>query len=543
MVLEDGSRWGEVATPDQWADMDALLTPGGPRRHFWLRARGRSKTTDSAAASLALMLTKFGPGDELVAAAAGKDQAGLIIRKIRGLADRTRELAGCIDIQNYRVITPRTGAVLDVVSSDLATSWGRTPAWLILDEIANHPSAETAERFADSLLTALVKRADSLVLAITTPSSPAHWSYRLWTAALEDPLWRTSVVSGPAPWQSAEELASEKRRLSPAMWRRLFECEWCALEDSVADEAALAECVRHQGPLLPRQGIPYVIGFDLSVSTDHTAVVVAHLEDVSGQRTVVVDRLEAWIPRGGRQVDLSDVEAWIMEAARDYGAQIVGDPFQAASMIQRIRAAGLRVKPVQFTAGNNSKRAQMLTRLVRDRCLDLPDDPDLRAEMLSLRLAEGSTPGTLRLTSDSTSGGHHDRATALMLCAEELLAQPAGSMLDMYGMVYCGTCSQPYPVRYEDCPRCHPGVKEKPAAVIAASRPAPEAGGWAAAAGIRYCDAAGHPYSGQIHGDRCPHCHKAAMGFLGSGGQRGGIPGPGSTGTRKGFPGFGGIHR
>jgi hypothetical protein len=43
MILDDGSRWGESATPDQWQDMEALLSASGPRRHFWLRARGRSK--------------------------------------------------------------------------------------------------------------------------------------------------------------------------------------------------------------------------------------------------------------------------------------------------------------------------------------------------------------------------------------------------------------------------------------------------------------------------------------------------------------------
>ena len=56
MVLEDGSRWGESAVPEQWDDMEALLDTGGVRKHFWLRARGRSKSFDTGAATLATML-------------------------------------------------------------------------------------------------------------------------------------------------------------------------------------------------------------------------------------------------------------------------------------------------------------------------------------------------------------------------------------------------------------------------------------------------------------------------------------------------------
>jgi hypothetical protein len=543
MVLEDGARWGEVATPEQWDDMEALLSATGPRRHFWLRARGRSKTTDCAAASLAMMLTCFGGGDECYAAAAGRDQAGLILRKVRGIAERTPELAGAVEIQNYRILTPRTGAVLDVISSDLATSWGKTPRWLFVDEIANHGSGETAQQFADALLTSLIKRSDSQGLCATTPSSPSHWSHALWQVALDDPLWRTSVMAGPAPWQDPAELASERARLPESLWRRLFECEWAEADDALADAAAVAACVRHEGPLPPVPGAVYVVAFDLSVSSDHTAVCVAHIAEDGPQRTVVVDRLAAWIPRGGRQVDLGEVEAWIFQATRDYGgAAIVGDPYQAVSMIQRMKNAGLQVKPVQFSAGTNSRRAQMLLRLVRDRCLDLPDDEALRKELLSLRLQEGTSPGVLKLTTDGSSSGHYDRVTSVMLAAEELLGRPGGSMLAAYGMVYCERCGRAYPDRYVECPACHPGAAEKPPVVIAAARPKPAAGGFAAANGIRYCEARNHPYDGKLHGDRCPHCHGQAMGLLRNAGRSGGLPGTGGIGRPGGmFRGFSGI--
>jgi hypothetical protein len=547
MVLDSGARWGEEATPEQWADMEALLSPDGPRRHFWLRARGRSKTFDAGAATLAMMLAGgLGGGDEAYAAAAGRDQAALLMRKVRAIAEHTPELAGAVEIQNYRLITPRTGAELTVISADLASSWGRTPRWLFVDEIANHDRGESAQTFIESLLTSLPKRGDSQALAATTPSSPSHWSHDLWKTALEDPLWRASLTAGPAPWQSEAELESERRRLPESLWRRLFLCEWAEADDALADAAAVEACVRHDGPLSPQAGVEYIVSFDLSVSHDHTAVVVAHMEDASGRRDVVVDRLEAWIPHGGRQVDLQDVEAYIAQAARDYnGAQVVGDMYQAANMVQRLRDGGLRVKPVVFTAVTNSRRAQMLLRLIRDQALDLPDDAALRKELLSLRLAGGVTPGTLKLTTDGSSGGHHDRATALMLAAEEMLSRPGGSWMDVHGMRYCSKCKQAHPVRQEQCPRCHapnPQAAARPASEPAggpagrgeAAKPVPvQMSGWGAAIlplDAVQCAAAGHVYNGAVHGDRCPQCIAGTLGFLRGGRQLGG-----------GFGGMGGI--
>jgi hypothetical protein len=555
MVLDDGTRWGESATPDQWDDMKALLDAGGPRRHFWLRARGRSKTWDCAAASLALMLSgAIRPGDECYAAAGGRDQAGLILRKVRGIGDRTPELAGAVDIQNYRIITGRTGAMLDVISSDLATSWGKTPRWLFVDEISNHDTGEVARAFADALLTSLVKRPDSQCLCATTPSSPAHWSYALWQAALDDPLWRTSVVSGPAPWQSPAELESERRRLPPSMWRRLFECEWAEADDALADAAAVDACARHGEPLPPQPGTVYVVSFDLSVSSDHTAVAVAHTdEQPGGQRTVVVDRLQAWVPKGGRQVDLGDVESWITQASRDYGgAVITGDPYQAVAMCQRLRDAGHQVKAVQFTSATNSRRAQMIMRLIRDQTIALPADGALRAELLSLRLTEGASPGILRLATDGSAGGHYDRVTAVMLAAEELLSHGTGSWRGVYGdTIACESCGHYYLATRPACQWCNvpnPGyTTPAPSTVPAASQASPKAepvtvnpGSYASAYyppnPVR-CTA-GHVYDGKASPDRCPQCIKATTGLL-QGLGRGVNPFGGGMLGRGGFGGGG----
>jgi hypothetical protein len=65
--------------------------------------------------------------------------------------------------------------------------------------------------------------------------------------------------------------------------------------------------------------------------------------------------------------------------------------------------------------------ATLLYRLITDRDLALPDDPELLEELANLRLKETSS-GTLRF--DHDSGRHDDRAVALALAATHLTERP-----------------------------------------------------------------------------------------------------------------------
>lgn len=515
MVLDNGSRWGESATDRQWQDMESLLSPDGPRRHFWLRSRGSSKTFDSGAAILAMMLAGgLRPGDELYAAAAGREQAGHLARKIRLIAAATPELEGAVEIQNFRVLTPRTGAVLDVVSSDLSTAWGKTPRWVFIDEIANHDTTDTARSFVEALLTSLPKRRDSVLLAATTPSSPNHWARGLWDTAQADPLWRCSIVAGPAPWQDPAELEGERRRLTPSLWRRLFLCEWAELDDQLATMEQVRACIGHEGILPPDPDCAYVHGADLSYARDMTAVATCHVDIRAGKEVLVLDRMRSWRPAKGRQVPLGEVADYTSAQVRAYGGLIHADPYQGVTAIQEWRAAGHQVKAATFSPQENSRRASLLLSLIRERQLDLPDDPELFQEITSLRLAEGSTPGVLKLTTDGSSEGHFDRCMALMLAAQELMTRPAGSWLAAYAAVLCDDCGNAYPDHHGACPACHPHLISGQVADAPAVTETVSAGGWMAAYGAEVCGS-GHAYVPRKGRDGCPRCRPGAGGMRG----------------------------
>lgn len=438
LVVDDaGTRWGERAVAVQRRDAEALVDVRRwkPRRHWVSRSRGYAKTDDLGAVTLAVLLEQLRPGDEAIGVAADRDQARILVDRIRWLAARTPELRNAVEVGAYTVTT-RAGVRFEAIAADAPSSWGRTPGWAVADELCVWSETPGAKQLWDSVSTAVVKARGRLAV-ITTSGSPDHWSRAVYEHAVADRSWRVSETHGPAPWIDAEELASERRRLPESVYARLFENQWTSTEDRLLAYEDVLACAVLPGPLDPERGLSYVIGVDLALRNDRAAVAVCHGEQLGAEHggglRVVCDRLDIFIPTRGREIDLSAVEALVEARARTFnGAQVVFDPAQAWQMMQRLRRAGLRIVEHTFSASANSKRALALLELVRGRRLAIPDDRDLIEELASLRLVERG-PGLYRY--DHVAGKHDDAATALSLCAVTLLARPTGTPLRSFSPV------------------------------------------------------------------------------------------------------------
>jgi hypothetical protein len=169
-----------------------------------------------------------------------------------------------------------------------------------------------------------------------------------------------------------------------------------------------------------------MVGVDLSVTSDYTAVAVCHAEQAENARRLVVDDLVVWKPSRRSPLDMSVVEAHIADVATRYGAVVVADKYQAVGMVQRLRAGGVLARGEDMTAQSNTRRALLVHQLLRDRLLEIPDDAELIDELASLTLRE-STPGTYRLETVGKGNGHRDRTTAISLAAEVAMARRAAS--------------------------------------------------------------------------------------------------------------------
>lgn len=247
----------------------------------------------------------------------------------------------------------------------------------------------------------------------------------------------------------------------------------------------------HAEALDPVASCQYVHGVDLGFARDLSAVATCHAEVRDGRQVLVVHRLRAWRPSKGRQVPLTEVEAYVTEVVHQYGGLIAVDPYMAIPSCERWRSAGFAVKQAKFNVTENSRRAALLLQLIRGGQADLPGDPALLTEIAALRLREGSTPGMYKLVSEGGGPGHHDRATAIMLAAAELMARPTGSFLDAYSVTYCANCRGPVPYG-RPCQGCGTVAPERPTSGgDGATTPTqtPRVSAW----GVAKCPQ-GHPY-------------------------------------------------
>jgi phage terminase large subunit-like protein len=421
--LEDGRRWGEAAEPWQRSDAEALLDETGPRLHYQTRPRGGSKTTDASACSACALVAQLPPRSRSYAAAADAGQAALLLDALGGFVARTDGLAGALRVDASKVTSTRSGATLEVLAADEASSWGLRPHLLVVDEFAAWPTTRGPRRFWTSLFSALPKVPGSRLLILTTAGEPSHPAYKLLERARASGAWRVSEVPGPTPWLDPADLDEQRAELPAWEFERLHLNRWVESDDRLSNVADLAACVTLDGPRERAPGRRYALGLDVGLRHDRTALVVCSVEQ--GRSGVALDRLAVWQGSRARPVSLDTVEAAIVEAWSSYGRPpLVADPWQSAQLCQRLRARGVRVVEFTFSASSVSRLALRLHGLIREHALALPDDPELIDELASVRLRETS-PGSYRL--DHEHGAHDDRAIALALAADHLLARPGPS--------------------------------------------------------------------------------------------------------------------
>jgi hypothetical protein len=213
--------------------------------------------------------------------------------------------------------------------------------------------------------------------------------------------------------------------LTEPEFRRLVLNEWAERDDALTTLEDVAALVAHPGPLEPVAGRRYVLALDIGLRNDATVLVVAHLATHRGVRTVVVDRVWRWKGTRLRPVQLSEVEATITTAWKRYGrARLIVDPWQAASLVERLSANGVKVKEYTFSPTSIDRLARTMLSLIRDRRLALPNDPELLSELAAARLVE-VRPGVVRIEHDRS--GHDDQVIAVALASSALLETPATS--------------------------------------------------------------------------------------------------------------------
>jgi hypothetical protein len=408
-------------SPDPWQEADfsaldpawlALAGHGAPapvRRAWQERPRGHSKTSDLAI-MVAWALAFSARPVRGVAAAGDKDQARLL-RDAVGTLARLNPALGALDVQAWRVVNRQTGSQLDVLSSDVATSYGQLPDFVVCDEVAHWPEGRGEALWA-SLFSAAAKRAHCLFIVLSNAGFEESWVRTAREAVRADPAWHFSRLDGPqASWITPDRLEEQRRILPPVVFDRLWLNLWSAGYGDALAPQDIDAALTLAGPAPAREeGFGYFAGLDLSVSRDHSALVLLGKHWTGRLRLA---RVLAWAPPKGGKVDLPAVEQAAWETHLHYRPKFLLDPYQAELLAQRLTRRGVWLEQVAFVGKALTEMASGLVEVFASRTIDLYRDDALLADLRRLRIAEG--PSGWKLAAPRTAAGHCDRATALAL--------------------------------------------------------------------------------------------------------------------------------
>jgi phage terminase large subunit-like protein len=435
LVLDNGRRWGEVATAVQRANARAVLEPGpaDPRLHWYEAPKGYSKSTDTAGLSLAWLVADAPELVEGYVIAGDLDQANRLLDKARGLVARSG-LAGVVRVEAHRLLHVRSGARVVALAADAPTAEGLLSPLYICDEVPRWPDTRSARGMWTATFSSVPKWPGAQLVALGHAGDPAHWAFKLRERARTSGAWRFTRVPGPTPWLSPPDLAEQRAVLLPSEYVRRYENRWTAGEDRLTSREDVAACLGGYDLLEPRPGVRYVGGLDVGLTHDRCVVTVAHRE-VDGR--VVVDRQHVWQGSRAQPVNLGEVEGFLRELHRAYGrCPFRVDPFQAVHLAQRLRADGIQVEEFAFSSQSVGRLAVTLYRLLADRLLLLPEDEALVDELVNVRLRE-TAPGVFRIDHDSDR--HDDRVISLALVAHRLAERPTNQPGRFYGMLLART--------------------------------------------------------------------------------------------------------
>jgi hypothetical protein len=421
-----------VALDPAWQELAGRRRKGPKtiRRAYIERPRGHSKTSDMAMQIAWILLAAKKPLIGL-AAAADRDQANFIHDSLLRLAKSNVELVNDLKFVQHEVRNQRTGSRLEVISSDVKSSYGALPDFVICDELSHWEKPEMWY----SLLSSAAKKQACVLTILTNAGVGKGWQWEIREHACQDPSWYFSSLDGPhAPWITDDWLAEQKALLPEPVFERLWMNRWQHSDGNFVTLAE-AEACRSEDRFYQLEGQPgqyYVATIDYAEKLDFTVGCVCHRE---GDK-VIVDRMDVVKPSPSRPTQISWVQDWIEDiATRFHQVKFVIDEYQLLSTIQQIESR-YQVERFAFQAGQgNHKLAMQLRQLLLHQkiewypgCGDVPGihRDDLETELSSLILRQSSN-GRIRIDHIQDRQHHDDRAFALGVACLSLFENQAAN--------------------------------------------------------------------------------------------------------------------
>ncbi|MEW4490700.1 terminase large subunit [Thalassoglobus sp. JC818] len=402
--------WKRLASGDVEPDANVI------RRAYIERPRGHSKTSDMALQISWILLAAVRPVTGL-AAAADRDQAKFLYDSIQRLTNANPNLFEELSFVQHQIKNKRTGSRLEVISSDVKSSFGALPDFVVCDELCHWEKPDMWY----SLLSSAAKKSECVLSILTNAGVGKGWQWEVREHARQSSSWHFSSLDGPqAHWITDDWLQEQRSLLPEPVFERLWLNRW---QHSDGNFVTLDEAEACRDSLLMYQvcgqpGIPYVATIDYAEKHDLTVGCVCHLD---GEK-VIVDRMDVVKPSPQNPTRIQWVEDWIEDiGSRFHRVRFVVDEYQLLSTIQRLENR-YPIERFAFRAGGGNERlAVTLRQLILHQNVGWYADcgavdgfhrDDLETELSSLLLRQTSR-GRVRIDHIADGVHHDDRSFAL----------------------------------------------------------------------------------------------------------------------------------
>lgn len=402
---------------------------------FWMIPRGNRKT--SLAAALALLHTigpEKVPAGQVIFAASDREQAGLGFKEAANIVRMDKRLVAATRIYDAhnsakKIAYPKFGVELQAISSDGAAQHGKTPSFVLVDEIHVWKGRDLWE----ALKSGMVKTSGTLMVIATTAGRGNEnigfdqYSYarRVALGEIENPAFLPIIFEADnnndwhdeALWHrvnpglrygfpnldglrtAAKE--AEHRPAERAAFRQFNLNIWQGHSRDPLFEMATYDACRFPLDLADMEELPCFIGVDLSRSGDLTAVVAAWRhddgritvhpwffvpgDDLKGRSERDGVPYEQWRDDGlvqvieGPVIEPEVIEDHIRElCARFDVREIAFDPYDARMTMQHLHDDGLPAVEFRQNITTMGPAIADLERVVNGRALRHAGHPILR---------------------------------------------------------------------------------------------------------------------------------------------------------------------
>jgi len=192
------------------------------------------------------------------------------------------------------------------------------------------------------------------------------------------------------PWQQGEVgekyYRAQAKTLRPSAYRRLHLNQWSAGEEALLsmDLWDAATDPAHRSPL-PDKDVHLFVGLDLGLKHDASAVVSVYRDgDV-----LKLGPRRTWRPKKGEPLQLERVADYLRELHRGFTLrQVLYDPWQGASLAQRLTGEGLRMVEQPMSQAGLTEATETLLDVVKGKTLVLYEDAELRSEAAQAQAKE-----------------------------------------------------------------------------------------------------------------------------------------------------------